>query len=476
MTTDISLTGAQRLALIDLKDNATLSSRTQRRLSSGRKINSVIDDSVNYFKSKALEDRAKDFNNLKNEISQAVSHLQVTLEAINGLEGILGQMKGILEAARSQSTTERNLADQAMETLGNQFRELVNDASYGGANLLNSTTQGRTVRFGMRSSSRLELPGLDFIKAADAENRVFDNPDIFDSTGNNAFIYKELTAEMTTKTIASGVTISAGSVTDISSVAADFTTSTHPFQLARGTGTATFDTTSSGALLGSATVAGNAFTMIGDNVEIKSITGGTLTTAATITTTSNIVNGSYNHNANTLATGDTISGATVTYTALENGVSVTKTIKDVDFTFANAVASTAGVVVSGKINDIDGSSPNTLTATPAVNENHVGLDFIGEDNENVDTVDIAVARLEKAISRLRGHAQSLGSNVAILQARESFTDQYVTLNTVGSEKYTLADLNQEGANLVALQTRQQLGIQSLAVAGQQQRAILTLLQ
>ena len=73
-------------------------------------------------------------------------------------------------------------------------------------------------------------------------------------------------------------------------------------------------------------------------------------------------------------------------------------------------------------------------------------------------------------------SSQLGSNVAILQTRLDFTDQYVNTLEGGSDKLTLADLNEEGANLVALQTRQQLGIQSLSIAGQQQQSILALLQ
>ena len=47
---------------------------------------------------------------------------------------------------------------------------------------------------------------------------------------------------------------------------------------------------------------------------------------------------------------------------------------------------------------------------------------------------------------------------------------------VGSDKLTLADLNEEGANLVALQTRQEIGLEALKVSGDQQRAILRLIQ
>ena len=299
MSNDISLTGSQRLALIDLRDNAFLSSRTQRRLSSGRKINSVIDDSVNYFKAKALKDTANDFDNLRAEMAQAIKHLEVTLEAISSLERILGQMKGILEASRSQSSPERALATTAIRRLGDQFRELVIDANYGGANLINNTTGGRTVKLGLRSSSRISLPGLNLVNGGNLAVRTW----------------------------------------------------------------------SIGAVYGA--------------------------------------NGSFRFS--------------VVFTA-------------------------------------------------------ASLSRIGAANSNVAMVDGAVAQVDGAISRLRGHAQALGSNVAILQEREKFTDKFVTLSTVGSEQYTLADLNEEGANLVALQTRQQLGIQALAVAGQQQRAILTLLQ
>jgi flagellin len=83
--------------------------------------------------------------------------------------------------------------------------------------------------------------------------------------------------------------------------------------------------------------------------------------------------------------------------------------------------------------------------------------------------------IDAAISNLQGISASLGTNVALLQTRLSFTSDYVNTLTDGSNKLTLADLNEEGANLQALQTRQQLGIEALSISGQQQQAILTLL-
>lgn len=84
--------------------------------------------------------------------------------------------------------------------------------------------------------------------------------------------------------------------------------------------------------------------------------------------------------------------------------------------------------------------------------------------------------LDKAVNKIRSVSAQLGGNVTFLQTRMDFTANYINTMQEGSGKLTLADLNQEGANLVALQTRQQIGVQSLSIAGQQQQAILSLLR
>jgi flagellin-like hook-associated protein FlgL len=84
--------------------------------------------------------------------------------------------------------------------------------------------------------------------------------------------------------------------------------------------------------------------------------------------------------------------------------------------------------------------------------------------------------LDKAVSKVRSVSAQLGGNVTFLQTRMDFTANYINTMQEGSGKLTLADLNSEGANLVALQTRQQIGVQSLSIAGQQQQSILSLLR
>ena len=96
------------------------------------------------------------------------------------------------------------------------------------------------------------------------------------------------------------------------------------------------------------------------------------------------------------------------------------------------------------------------------------------DSAFTTQINSLVNDLQTALDTLRTKTKTLGSNVALLQTRLDFTDNYVNTLQTGADKLTLADLNEEGANLLALQTRQQLGIQALSFAGQAEQGILAL--
>lgn len=298
---DIALTAAQRNSLLSLQKTQTLSERTQTRLSTGRRVNSVVDDAVNFFRAKALTDRSEDFGLRKDGIDQGISSMNSALNAIEGIDRFLKQMKGIAEAALSQSTGERQSANTQFQELGRQIFQLVEDASYQGLNLLNSTNATLDVSFGVRTASRLQVQGL--------------------------------------------------------------------------------------------------------NLHATGLIGG------------------------------------------------------------------LGLFSVGAF-----SAAQSVFALSAFGLSAGSFTSIGPSNSNNAYVGIVISRLDASISRLRGHAANLGSNVAILQTRLDFTNSYVNELSGGADKLTLADLNEEGANLVALQTRQQLGIQSLSISGQQQQAVLSLLQ
>jgi flagellin-like hook-associated protein FlgL len=123
----------------------------------------------------------------------------------------------------------------------------------------------------------------------------------------------------------------------------------------------------------------------------------------------------------------------------------------------------------------DGSSDITITGLDSTSAS-TGLNIAEATNNFSDlgAVNVAITALNSALTELRTNAATLGSNNTVLQTRLNFTDELVNTLKDGSGKLTLADLNEESANLLALQTRQQLGLNSLALAAQSERAILSL--
>lgn len=82
--------------------------------------------------------------------------------------------------------------------------------------------------------------------------------------------------------------------------------------------------------------------------------------------------------------------------------------------------------------------------------------------------------IQNAITTTQGDTQTLGANITLLQTRLSFTSNVSTTLSGGADKLTLADVNKESTNLVTLQTRQQLSIQSLSIATGSEQAVLRL--
>ena len=82
--------------------------------------------------------------------------------------------------------------------------------------------------------------------------------------------------------------------------------------------------------------------------------------------------------------------------------------------------------------------------------------------------------LQTAVFKAQAAAQSLGTNVNFLQTRMSFTQAYMTTLNQGASDLTVADVNQESTNLVTLQTRQQLALQSLSIATSSEQSVLRL--
>ncbi|OPY66105.1 MAG: Flagellin [Syntrophorhabdus sp. PtaU1.Bin050] len=87
-----------------------------------------------------------------------------------------------------------------------------------------------------------------------------------------------------------------------------------------------------------------------------------------------------------------------------------------------------------------------------------------------------ITAIDDAITTLRSKAKVMATNLGIVTTRQDFTNNMIaTLNT-GGDNLTLADMNEEGANMLMLQTRQSMGIQSLSIASQSAQQVLQLFQ
>jgi flagellin len=113
-----------------------------------------------------------------------------------------------------------------------------------------------------------------------------------------------------------------------------------------------------------------------------------------------------------------------------------------------------------------------------VNLNSTGLglsQISGTGFQDNNVIDNTVKGLNTALDTLRGQASAFGSNLTTVQTRQDFTNNLISTLQTGSDNLVLADTNQEGADLLALQTRQQLSTTALSFSNQADQAILKIL-
>jgi len=124
----------------------------------------------------------------------------------------------------------------------------------------------------------------------------------------------------------------------------------------------------------------------------------------------------------------------------------------------------------------DQTSSLTITSK-LLDSSASGLNITSQTNSNFETdsnIESAIAELDAAITTLRAQASSFGNNLAIVENRQDFTSNLINTLEAGAGKLTLADTNLEGANLLALQTRQSLGSTTLSLAAQSDQNVLSL--
>jgi len=152
----IALTSGMRNNLIALQNVDKLMATTQNRLSTGKKVNSALDDPVNFFKSKDHYNRASDLAAKKDGMSEAIKTIEAANTGIEKIEALLNQMKSLASAAKTSSNTT-DLATQ-FNTIRSQVAYMAEDSNYGGTNLLNGDSL--SVEFNEDGSNTLSVSGF----------------------------------------------------------------------------------------------------------------------------------------------------------------------------------------------------------------------------------------------------------------------------------------------------------------------------
>lgn len=174
---EVTLSAGIRSNLVSLQNTNKLLNRTQERLSTGKAVNSAIDNPQNFFAASNLNDRSAQLDARLDGMGQAVSTLQSADNALTNMRGIVSALKAVVDEALSQAdSTDRVASGKQFNELLVQLSQLAKDSGYQGVNLLRSSestmtaggTETLTVQFHERfNESTLEIRGVNVSSAED---------------------------------------------------------------------------------------------------------------------------------------------------------------------------------------------------------------------------------------------------------------------------------------------------------------------
>jgi flagellin-like hook-associated protein FlgL len=159
---DISLSASARANLTALTNTTNLLGTTQEALSTGKSVNSAADNATAYFASQGFLQSANDLNNIKNNLSTALEAVNSTDNSISDVTSVVTQLQGLTTQALGTTDTglRAGYASQ-FNALTTQLDQLVNDATFNGTNLLNSTSNNLVVFFNATNTTALTITGVN---------------------------------------------------------------------------------------------------------------------------------------------------------------------------------------------------------------------------------------------------------------------------------------------------------------------------
>jgi flagellin len=486
MASNITLSASVRQNLLSLQTTAELMATTQNRLATGKKVNSALDNPSNFFTSQSLNNRASDLNSLLDSIGQATQTLKAADTGITSLTKLVESAKSIAKQA------QQSAAPTATYSLAITGNAAIADDEQVATGTVNGLTTATTLQsLGLANGETITISdGTNTVThtVADAANEDVD--DVLTTLNGGA-------ATWTVAINADGeleVTgDSASTALTISGTGADS---------AFGTTTSSSLTNSQiGALSGTLTVqvgsdtaetitfgAGNVQTRADLLAALNGLTGVTATIdgsdqiSITSTSSESVTIGgtaasTFFAAANIGANDPTGSVSTPSSTRSNLQTQYNEILTQIDALARDASYNGINLLNGDDLKVIfneDGSSSQTISGVTFTSAG-LGLTALSTDEfQSNSSIDSVLSDIDAALSTLRSQAAKFGSNLTTVQIRQDFTKNMINTLQTGADNLVLADTNEEGANLLALQTRQQLSTTALSLSAQADQAVLRL--
>ena len=477
---DVSLTAGMRSNLVSLQSTVDLLNRTQSRLSTGKYVNSALDNPLNYFAAKDLNSRAADLAGYKDGMSEAVQTIKAANAGISAIEGLLAQAKAVAATAKASETGSSGgvsniTVDLASVTNGQTinvgtqtFTAAASDGNLQKTINFQTMTSGNSITIGsttyVASIGGTSL-GTAFVITGDAVNDSNSFLTLLTasigSTVAGASVVLNQQTSLLTVAIVSGAYTNATINTAIVSL-----TST---QFYIGNGTTTAGSTD-------AKTATNLAAKIGGFAEVRA-----LANLAQI----NILSGTITITAGTVAeTASTMTATDIsTTTDRSSYASQFNDIMDqLDLLATDSEYKGINFLAASNTLDVEFGSASsdkiTLTSFDARAQTLLAKTVVSKIAENSwatnTDIDTDITGLTAATATLKTEASRLSSGLSIINTRQDWVKGMVNTLTEGSDKLTLADMNEEGANMLMLQTRQTLGTTALSLSAQAAQSVLRL--
>src|SRR3954451_17099082 len=164
MASDIVLSAGVRANLLQLQKTSDLITSTQTKLATGKRVNTALDNPVNYFTAQGLSNRAGDLGNLLDSMSTAFNTIQAANNGITSVTKLVQSAQALVSQAQQTSdTTIKSSLSSQFGAILSQIDQLAGDSGFNGINLLDKNNSADlTVTLNETGTSSVSVSAVDF--------------------------------------------------------------------------------------------------------------------------------------------------------------------------------------------------------------------------------------------------------------------------------------------------------------------------